>query len=680
MKAALILSFMASFNYAHAENSCLPENDLQKFSEEILSYVGPLRECPTEDDFILKEVTKEYQKNFGNLPQVTKTVKGFRLKGSDKELKFAGEILGAKPPKGWSDAAKDCSTIQCAFEKLLNSKEAAMQLLNIPAKSGYRLSLDQSINQDKADQMWSPKEIRELDAAVSKLPKELRNMRITYVERQADGYRGHGHEEDVAAYASPAIMDIRRAQLVIYDTGLKGTTSDRSPYETTSWPQETLIHELCHHHDFKGYYASNYSSYTSKQKTAGFSALSGWKETTGDDGKTSWVHNEDAQFVSWYAETSPAEDYAESCMNYVLHPDKLEKAAPSKYAYMKNKVFNKAEFKSKPWVKGPELNWPQLNELLSDESNCTETLLECIKDLEYFDGRIFTPNTENFSIGSAQSQIQKNACFNKFKNERQKKIEESLSQKDDFCDKGGPRVIKNNANKICKDATDSMVKILSRMVEADFKTPTEECEESNDFTYACVLNKVYEGEQLPEGFITKMNKIIQQRVPNRMAALGDKLAAQSTESWMRPCLSSVKSINHYNVTNSEGQTEKKFYYESKNKDYDPGFLTKYVFEHNDDKNVNRACAEKILEASKASGTKTPEAGNSFSLFRSTITDEVDSFEREVLLKIKSSKCILRQCKLNETSQALKEWEQKSPEKRQGMATEEFAKEILEILK
>lgn len=40
-------------------------------------------------------------------------------------------------------------------EKLLKSKEAAMQVMNIHAKSGYSLSLDQTINQNLADQIWS---------------------------------------------------------------------------------------------------------------------------------------------------------------------------------------------------------------------------------------------------------------------------------------------------------------------------------------------------------------------------------------------------------------------------------------------------------------------------------------------------------------------------------------------
>jgi hypothetical protein len=116
-------------------------------------------------------VTEEYKKFYGSKPQVSKNVKGHILKGSEKELQLANLMLGGKPPKEWAASAKGCSTIQCALEKMLKSKDAAMEIFNFSAKSGYALSLDQTINQGKANHGWSPREIRELSGALVKCPK-----------------------------------------------------------------------------------------------------------------------------------------------------------------------------------------------------------------------------------------------------------------------------------------------------------------------------------------------------------------------------------------------------------------------------------------------------------------------------------------------------------------------------
>src|SRR5690606_6657464 len=193
---------------------------------------------------------------------------------------------------------------------------------------------------NKANQIWSPKEIRELDAAISKLPPELTDLpHFNLIERMADGYRRSTSSSSTAAFASPRIKNFKEAELVIYDSGLS-RLSTKNPYLSTSWPQEVLIHEICHHYDFKGYYTSNEGKMTTEQKSSAFSKLSNWKRTVGPKGEETWKSSSNAQFVSDYAATQPAEDFAETCSNYVLHPEKLKAKAPAKYAFMKKNVFN----------------------------------------------------------------------------------------------------------------------------------------------------------------------------------------------------------------------------------------------------------------------------------------------------------------------------------------------------
>lgn len=692
MKRNLLLSLtfltipLSSIVAQTEDLTCIPENPIQQFSSEILGQLTPLKECPSEDDLILKKVTAEYKQYFGGLPQVSQVIKGFSLKGSAKELKLAAEMLGAKPPKDWKTAATGCATIQCAFEKLFNSKEAAMQVFNINAKSGYNLSLDQTINQNMADQHWSAKEVREFDAAITKLPKELRHLsHVGGIDRQGDGLRGHGHDANVAAYASPYVANYKGADLVVYDSGLTGKTTGKSPYDTSSWPQEVLIHELCHHHDFKGLYNSNFSGSTSEQKNAGFKNLSGWKEQTGKKGESIWVYTKKDSFVSWYAETSPAEDYAETCMNYVLHPEVLEKKAPAKYAYMKKQAFNGLEFKDKTWNKEQKLNWPKMNDLLADEAGCDAALVECMKDLKYEYGSFSYPTSKSgsmtmYSSGSAQTHIKNSSCFKNFKSDRAKKLEEVLAEEEDYCQQGGQRVIKNNSSKICHNTEALMGETLEDAGKVDVNQSIALCEAANDFTVDCVVSKVPDVLDVPKAFLPSVKVILQSKIPNRMSAMGNKLETIKTSEWLKSCLGAVSNISSFtSVDSKSGVAEKIFSYQSSSEAFSSGYLGRFVYEDSQSKDINLGCAKNMLSTFEENGFKVPESGNPINLIKKPFSDEFKSFETEVLANITSatSKCLLKKCRVTKVSELLLEWEKKSPEKRSGLAEEDFVLELIE---
>ncbi len=694
MKKTFILSLLIlglTHNPALSQDEnleCIPSDGIQKFSSDILAFTAPLKECPTDDELIIKLVNQEFANNFGNLAQISKKIKGHILKGSAKELELAERMLGAKPPKGWNAAAKACSTIQCAFEKLLKSKEAAMQIFNFAAKSGYVLSLDQTINQNMADQIWSAKEVRELDAAASKMPKQIRSLpHLKSIERMADGYRKSFHTGGVAAFASPEISGYKKAELVMYDSALGGTITKGSSYDQASWPQEVLIHEICHHYDFKGYYATNEGTMTTEQKGSAFSALSGWKEKTGKNGGTTWVHNDKAQFVSSYASTQPAEDFAETCANYILYPNVLAKKAPSKYAYMKNSVFAGNEFKDKPWSKPKDVSWPKLNDLIASDEGCVSHLLECSKGITFSYGLFSSPDFSSsstngstsstiWSYSSAENIVKNNECFKKFKNERAKTIEEELSRTEEYCNKGGQSVIKSASAKICTNTENQLISALEAAAKVDMGPSIKDCEANKDYTTECVLSKASVDLNAPEAMIPAVERILASKVPKRMSALGENLNDLGTTKWLKSCLNSVSGMTIIRPT--QGDTF--ISYDSIDKNYAGAYeIGRNLYEDRKTKDLNLNCAEKVVGLFQEAGYKTPTSENPINVIKKNLADEMASFETDVLIKIKDStqKCLLRKCKREKVTELLEAWQMKGPSKRAGMVDEKFVDELIE---
>jgi hypothetical protein len=635
------------------------------FAEKIVNFL-PDKECTGIDEIILKDVTAEYKKNFGHLPQVKQNVKGFSLVGSAMELSIAKEMLGPKTTKGWKEAAIKCETIQCAMAKLLKSKEAAMQVMNIKIKSGYILSLDQTINQGKADQLWSAKEIREIDAAFSKMPKELRNLRLSKIDRLADGYRSGDHSTQVAAFASPYMKGYKAAELVSYDAGMKRLSNGKNPYKTTSWPQEVMLHELCHHYDFKGYYASNYGAMTSEKFGSTFGKLSGWKEKTDAKGQSVWTANKDSKFISWYAETSPAEDYAETCMNYVLHPETLKKKAPEKYTYMKKYLFNNNEFTKSPWNDDKPTSWPELANLVSNESSCNAKLAKCAETLKFSD--FFSP----------KSQLQNSDCLKTLKEERLQEISASLIDHPMYCELGGQSTISSQLNNICKTSTDLFSKLIKKVEKTDLQVASQLCETKNDFTHACVIENAKLNLNPPQEFFSTLDRIIQSKIPDRMAALGNKINEMSTSAWLTACLKTAKSIDVYEVMDGASGTKRPIYsYQSSDPNIQSSFLGNYIYKDYDKNDMNKSCADAAIKALIDEGVKTPESGFPVNIMQKPFIDEFKSFEKEVLKEIGPSMkgCLFNVCKNERILGLMKAWEEKSPQKRKGFASMDQAREI-----
>jgi hypothetical protein len=495
-------------------------NSLSALSEALVI------KCPTEDEVILKNVSQEYQKYFGKLPKKTATIGGLSLQGSQKEIDIALISLGEKPPKDWSKLAKSCSTVFCAFEKNLKSKESAFQLFNIAAKSGYVLTLDQSLNPRNLNQVWSPAEIREMDAAVNKLPKELKQLKhLKKIERMVDGYRIEGHNANVAAFATNYDFMENEAKIVMYDTGLSEKSSGLMAYDSVAWPQEVLVHELCHHHDYNGDYDSYFSSeYYSMNEDKGFSTLSGWKKTLDSHGGDKWVYSTNAQFISDYAKTNPIEDYAETCMNYVLHPNELQRMVPLKYSYMKKNVFNGADFKNSPW-NSLELNWPALRSLVADENGCSLSIAKCLEELNFDGQRLNIPLTikksgntisTTYVDGHPFKNIKENQCVKKMRSDRVAQFINFLSSQDDFCQQGGEYGVLKNANKICAKAENLLANMLNEATSIQLFPLISKCQNSTTTQLTCVSELFFKKfpPPIPEEYKKIVKKVIDVRFQN----------------------------------------------------------------------------------------------------------------------------------------------------------------------
>jgi hypothetical protein len=661
MKTILLLIFFIFSAYAIAFDRSVDCRPLA-LEEKLVNFIS-YQQCPTFDEEIFKNVQAEYLANYGKLPQRSKNIRGLKLIGSQKELDLMLEMLGKKPHSSWPAVAASCRDVLCALEKLVGSKEAAMQLFNIPAKTGMILSLDQTINNNLNQQHWSPTEIREVDALMSKLPAQMRNLWIRKVERLADGLRQYNHYGDTAAFAVPGFSAIINPKLVIYDTGMKNLTIGKNAYHTISWPQEVILHELCHHHDFIGLGRRQNGISFSKKLNGEWVKISDWREVADEKGKNTWRHGKNAQFVRDYAATSPSEDYAESCMAYLLKPQLLKKISPEKYNYMKKNIYAGEEFLNRSWVTGTKIDWPKLTSLLDNDSGCTVKIAACINQ------------TDTYLIFSAARAFRENACINKMKEDRIAEINQSLGDDPKYCEAGGPNAIAEQKDKICQKDLDKISRFLDEGQRFDFTKAVQQCEARNDFSELCIL----QGIKIPDGniaseFIPGITKMLRSKIPDRMEAIGN--APLPSSGWIQNCVGLAKTIRVQKVLVNGRPDSYLKYIDEKNQGT---YLGMYIYKNYENKDLNTECAKTALSAFEAQGIKTPKSGIAANIFQAhAFKEELFSFQNEVIkvMEATTKVCMIsNSCKENKILELLTNWEQKNPRRRQGIANAEFAKEL-----
>lgn len=670
-----------------------PEHCVQKIDEildlkdvSLQGVAAAFKECPTDEDIIFEKVKADYDKYYGKKKINTGTVKGFRLQAPAGMLTIASKMLGNKPPSAWKSAAKDCKTLMCAFTKLLGSEKAAMQVFNFKAKTGYILSFDQSINGKHGEQIWSPKEIQELEAAADKLPPSLQNLPLKTIERYKDGLRLSIHSESVAAYASPWPKEDPR--LHFYDLGAKGAPKGPNSYTSTSWPQEVLIHELCHHYDSKHYW-ENYE-YISERKGSTFGSLSSWKLKSNKQGKEDWQHHDHAHFVSGYAQTSPAEDYAETCMSYVLYPEKLKKKAPDKYAYMKKYLFKNQEFTDSPWTKSGKKQWPRLNDLLADESSCSHKINSCLHDISFEHGYFMesksTKNDDGSTITSFSTYFRTDdifkthPCMKRMKEDYISLINTELKVNDEnYCEFGGDASVREKTDQICLKTINDMTAKLDAVKDLKIDKYAKACEDDKDFTHACIRDKVTKHLNLPATESSSlMNRVINKKIPDRMREIGKHIDKLKTADWIKSCF---KEINQVSVYSIENENKKMFYYYSSNENIKQGTIATYKSFNDKAEDVQKSCAKNILKTFESAGFKTPESGNVNLILEDKFKAEFNSFEKDVLANIEevTKKCLIsKRCKKTKVKELVDKWFEKDLSKRTGTVDDEFIEKLIEM--
>lgn len=689
---ALILLSSSAFS-AHESSHCSGAlTEIYSLKDTSLEeVVEKLKECPTDKEIVAAQVKKDFEKFFGKRKINSGWVKGYKLKAPAGLLTVAAQMLGERPPKAWKQAAKECETLLCAFGKLFKSETAAMQILNFQHRTGYRLSLDQTVNYDHrnkrllADEVWSAKEIQEMDAAAAKLPPRLKGLKVNQIDRYGDGIRSHGHGQSVGAYASPS------GALRIYDTGLEGHATGPNSYTSTSWPQEVLLHELCHHHDYK-HWDENYTM-ISERKGSGFGALSGWKKKTNSNGKYYWASSDGAKFVSRYASTSPAEDYAETCMNYVLHPQRLKKKAPEKYAYMKKYLFSGKEYTDKIWAKKPESNWPLLNDLLAKEDQCSDQIQACLKNVNFSYGS-FIEDISNkkesgnqISSGRAFYHNEKalfdHECIKKLKKDYTDQFTTELRNKDEnFCKNGGDSVIKQSQGNVCQKTIKKMKSTIKQLKNIEFSAYTKKCEAQKDYTRECIKTQLAEdkGIELNDNQFL-FNNMLKNKLPKRLEALGARLTELPTNDWLKSCLKDVSDVDFWTTT----QGKKLIYYSTEVEKVNSGEISRFIAVTGSRLDIQKRCSTNILQEFKHQGFKVSDTNkeNTNLLLIGPFKKEFQSFETEVLSQIPAvtKKCLIgKKCKRKRIQELLLAWQAKDPDKRQGLKDSELVEKLLDIAK
>lgn len=133
---------------------------------------------------------EEYLNLFAKLPKQEKQIKGLKLVGSADELKYLNKMLSDKPTDRWSKA-KGCITVLCAVTKLYDSEETAHRVLNLAKRDGYIVSASKDFNMESGPigQLFTPKEIRDIDLAYKMLPAPYKKLRsLDRLKRMPNGY------------------------------------------------------------------------------------------------------------------------------------------------------------------------------------------------------------------------------------------------------------------------------------------------------------------------------------------------------------------------------------------------------------------------------------------------------------------------------------------------------------
>lgn len=218
------------------------------------------------------------------------------------EYDFMKAYVDIKNLKSLYAIPKDCKKVRCASEAIFGP--SGPWLVYIIAKFDFNLS-----HVYRKDALpFTLDEIQSVLDAIDLLPSFLFPIeanRTLYKSKDDNG------------------LTIANAMISLFRTWSKFPRAERT---------KVLIHEIGHTMTMYHYkWADNSEEWKS---------ISGWTETaTGKD-----IYKKGYMFVSEYAASNPAEDFAEAFAAYRLAPELLKNIDPRKYKYMKDVVFGGIEY------------------------------------------------------------------------------------------------------------------------------------------------------------------------------------------------------------------------------------------------------------------------------------------------------------------------------------------------
>ena len=177
----------------------------------------------------------------------------------------------------------------------------------------------------KGSKEWSQSDLELLNQALSDLPSGFRSrMSLDNIKRDSVCTKEPDCKSWLGVYyPSEDSITIYDGAKSSGDFGLLGTDGNRNF-------KGTIVHELTH-------------SIQTDKLSEEYAKMAGWEF---DSLEGTWKFKGDKKSLpTTYGGTNPHEDMAESVMLYAYDPQRLRKASPERYDFLKTKIFDGTEYK-----------------------------------------------------------------------------------------------------------------------------------------------------------------------------------------------------------------------------------------------------------------------------------------------------------------------------------------------
>jgi hypothetical protein len=211
-----------------------------------------------------------------------------------------------------------CHKVDCVLEAVFGEDDA-IKMVYLKTKYGFNVSSLAFENSSNMNQVELDSVIKAIQSFPSGLFPMLENKQLTKFLR---GYT-------LTIYDTDNSRVFANSSITFFDHWSDIPESEMKEYVTT--------HELAH------YIADQLSLNQEKA----WHKLSGWSVIKGrmqEEEEKKWQFSKTDVFISNYAQTNPAEDFAETVSAYRYNPELLRGVSPDKYQFMKEVVFSGIEY------------------------------------------------------------------------------------------------------------------------------------------------------------------------------------------------------------------------------------------------------------------------------------------------------------------------------------------------